>query len=201
MYAFTDGTKWYYGVLKSGLTFQYYKNWDQPQLTSNTSYGTLLSTSEFDDVGTHDAWHAFSQSQHQWICNPSSGLSTEILVWQLPNSEKIHVKSVDFFGGDVLARFPTKIDVYGSNDLGLTFTPIGSAVPEAGYETAATYTLTVECDDETAYNTIGFAFAKSISADGLTAMADIYIQAYTDGSSDDYDWHKAKLELNGVKIK
>ena len=170
-----------------GSENRYLKHWVQPELTSNTSYGALLATSQFDDVGTHDAWHAFSPNAHQWINNPSSGLAQEVLVWQLPSTEKIYISSVELDGGDVLARFPTKVDVYGSNDLGQTFIPIGSATPEASYDLGATYTLTVNCVDATSYNTIGFALTKSASADGLTAVADIRISAYTDGTPDDYD--------------
>lgn len=170
-----------------GSENRYLKHWVQPELTSNTSYGVLLATSQFDDVGTHDAWHAFSPNAHQWINNPSSGLAQEGLVWQLPSTEKIYISSVELDGGDVLARFPTKVDVYGSNDLGQTFIPIGSATPEASYDLGATYTLTVNCVDATSYNIIGFALTKSASADGLTAVADIRISAYTDGTPDDYD--------------
>ena len=174
-------------LLLSGRNKRYYKTWSQPQLTSNTSYGTLLATSQFDDVGTHDAWHAFSYDAHQWICSPTAVYEQQIIVWQLPNDEKIYISSVDFIAGDILARFPTKIDVYGSNDLGQSFTLIGSATPEPGYESASTYTLTVGCNKSTAYNTIGFAFTKSVSADNLTAMADIVIHAQVDGTADDYD--------------
>lgn len=174
-------------LLLSGRNKRYYKTWSQPQLTSNTSYGTLLATSQFDDVGTHDAWHAFSYDAHQWISSPAAVYEQQIIVWQLPNDEKIYISSVDFIAGDILARFPTKIDVYGSNDLGQSFTLIGSATPEPGYGSASTYTLTVDCNKSTAYNTIGFAFTKSVSADNLTAMADIAIHAQVDGTADDYD--------------
>lgn len=170
-----------------GSEARYLKQWVQPELTSNTSYGTLLATSQFDSAGTHDAWHAFSTSQHQWISSPTSGLAQETLVWQLPDNERIYVNSVELDGADVSLQFPTKVDVFGSNDAGQTFTIIGSATTEAGYESASPYTLIVNCANTTAFNMIGFALSKSASSDNLTAIADIRIDAYTDGSPDDYD--------------
>ena len=167
---------------------RYEKTWVRPNLTSNTSYGTLTATSEYSSEGVviHDAFHAFSTEYHQWISSGSSGLDFEELVWTLPNNEKIYISQLDFYIGDIPQRFPKSITVYGSNN-GITFKPIGFAKRGGDYLTNAEYHLTVNCNNSVAYNIIKFSFEKSGHSDNLTAVAEITFTAYTPSTSDDYD--------------
>ena len=165
----------------------YVKNWQQPVLTSYTSYGTISASSEYkleDGSILHPIWYIFNPSAAQWVSDGS--LPSEWIQWQLPAGEKIYVQSVTFAIADVLARFPTKITVLGSND-GVGFDVLGEAIPDPSYLTDPSYQMVVTCNADTAYNTIKFVMGKSTSVDNLTSFLRCNITAYKEGTASDYD--------------
>lgn len=196
-----------------GVTRRYFKNWNQPKLTSNTSYGVMTSTTEYKNANgeaPHPPWMGFNGitttdteingDKYLGIQSMFNGEWGGDIEWILPNNEKIHLLEFQFLNTDMPMRYPSFIEIYGSNDNAETWTKIGrSDFNKYLTNPDVNFLGSVYCNYSVAYNAILIALGKSYATDNLTGFSECYIKAYKEGTQDDYDYFKDDYALLGVQ--
>ena len=146
--------------------------WLQPALTSDTSYGTISSSvTTWGDSPVYQISDGVI-GRDKWGANASNGAS---VTWVLPDS--IRMQSCKVYQTNetpVLDRFPTSINIYGSND-GSSWDNIGSLTVNSipAYEDY----VTVNCSTNNYYSYYRWDFGASTNANGELAVSEIVIDA------------------------
>lgn len=147
-------------------------DWTRPNLSSNTSYGTVSTT----NYGSgHFAWHAFDNVYNGGNKYASGTIDGGDITWQLPLQIKIEsCKVYQTDEGGVLGRFPSSITLLGSND-GSTWQQVGS---KSDYSTPSSGGYVELTSSSPAYYSYyKWNFGSPISDDWSMAIAEITITA------------------------
>ena len=146
--------------------------WLQPALTSDTSYGTI--TSSVTTWGDSPAWKISDGviGRTKWGAIAPNGAS---VTWALPDSIKMQsCKVYQTNETPVLDRFPTSINIYGSNN-NSSWDNIGSLTVNS-IPSSEDY-VTVNCSTNNFYSYYRWDFGASTNANGEMAVSEIVIDA------------------------
>ena len=146
--------------------------WVQPHLTSNTSYGTVSSTSLYSTYPPYPAFNGIVGGGDKYISNSTSGGN---LTWELPIPIKMASCKVYQTGeASYLNRFPSSIALQGSND-GSTWENIGSA-SDYSQPTSENY-IEVTVTNPTYYKYYKWTFGANFGGNTGIAVSEIKIDA------------------------
>lgn len=158
--------------LGTDLVFSVSNKWSQPTLTSDTSYGTI--TSSVTTWGDSAVWKISDGviGSTKWGAIAPNGAS---VTWALPVGIKMQsCKVYQTNETPVLDRFPTSINIYGSND-GNSWDNIGSLTVNSipAYEDY----VTVNCSTNNFYSYYRWDFGASTNSGGELAVSEVVIDA------------------------
>ena len=174
-----------------------YKTWNQPILTSATSYGTITASSDHS-TDTSEPWQIFDMGATVGKRFLFTGSSSEWLMWQLP--EPIKISSCTVYNSSetsYLNRFPKSITLQVSDD-GSVWKTIGSASDYI--QPGDKESISFVCDSDKAYSYIRWTFANTFGASPMAVgLIKINAKKITDGTSSDYDFYKDSYKAYEIK--
>ena len=146
--------------------------WSQPTLTSDTLYGTISSSvTAWGDSPAYQLSDGVIGSS-KWGAIAPNGAS---ITWALPSGIKMQsCKVYQTNETPVLNRFPTSINIYGSND-NSSWDNIGSLTVNS-IPSSEDY-VTVNCSTNNFYSYYRWDFGASTNANGELAVCELVIDA------------------------
>lgn len=148
------------------------ETWEQPILTSNTSYGTVSSTDAHNEHPPYSAFNGNKSGDDKYLSTSTSGGN---ITWSLP--KQIKMSSCKIFQtqeAGYLDRFPTTITLQGSND-GSTWNTIGS-LDNYSQPTSGSY-VEVTVTTPTYYSYYKWLFGANFGGNSGVAISEIEINA------------------------
>lgn len=185
-----------YNIMQRQRAYFKYKTWNQPILTSNTSYGTITASSDHS-TDTSEPWQIFTMGATVGNRFLFTGTSSEWIKWQLP--EPIKISSCTVYNSaetSYLNRFPKSITLQVSDDGGVWKT-IGSAsnYTQPGNKESISFV----CDSDKAYSYIRWTFANTFGASPMAVgVIRINAQEVIDGTSSSYDFYKDSFKSYNI---
>lgn len=184
-----------YNIMQRQRAYFKYKTWNQPILTSNTSYGTITASSDHSEPS--EPWHILTMKAVAGGRFLFTGSSSEWIQWQLP--EPIKISSCTVYNSaetSYLNRFPKSITLQVSDD-GSSWKTIGSA---SGYaQPGNKESISFTCNSDKAYSYIRWTFAQTFGASPMAVgVIRINAQEVIDGTSSDYDFYKDSYKAYNI---
>lgn len=185
-----------YNIMRRNREYFKYTTWNQPILTSATSYGTITASSDHS-TDTSEPWHILSSGSTVGGRFLFTGTSNEWLKWQLP--EPIKISSCTVYNSaetSYLNRFPKSITLQVSDD-GSVWKTIGSA---SNYNQPGNKeSISFYCNSDKAYSYIRWQFANTFGSSPM-AVGVIIINAkkVSNGTSSSYDFYKDSFKTYNI---
>lgn len=184
-----------YNIMRRNREYFKYSTWNQPILTSNTSYGTITVSS--DNSEPSEPWQILSSSSSAGKRFLFNGTGEQWIKWQL--HEPIKISSCTVYNSSetsYLNRFPKSITLQVSDD-GSVWKTIGSTSNYA--QPGNKESISFVCDSDKAYSYIRWTFANTFGASPM-AVGVIIINAkkITGGTSSDYDFYKDSFKAYNI---
>lgn len=174
---------------------QYYKNWVQPAVTSNTSNGTISTTTQHP---LHPPYLAFNGNRTGGDKYLSNTTSYGDLTWITPVAIRIKSCKIYTTQEEYLNRYPTSIAIYGSDD-GSSWETLGYT---AGYaQPSSGGYIEVTCSGKKEYKQTKWVFGANFGGDAGVAIGEIEITAGVSGTKDNYDYYETNIENYILKGK
>lgn len=168
---------------------QYYKNWVQPTVTSNTSNGTISTTTQHPSHPPYIAFNGNRTGGDKYLSNTTSYGD---LTWITPVAIKI--KSCKIYTtqeGAYLNRYPRSIAIYGS-DNGSSWDFLGST---SGYaQPSSGGYIEVTCSGVKEYKQTKWVFGANFGGDTGVGIGEIEITAGVSGTKYNYDYYETNIE-------
>ena len=184
-----------YNIMRRNREYFKYKTWNQPILTSNTSYGTITVSSDHSD--TSEPWQIFHMGATVGNRFLFTGTSSEWIKWQLP--EPIKISSCTVYNSaetSYLNRFPKSITLQVSDD-GSSWKTIGSASGYTQPGNSESHSFT--CNSDRAYSYIRWQFAQTFGASPMAVgVIKINAKKVSAGTSSDYDFYKDSYKTYNI---
>ena len=185
-----------YNIMRRNREYFKYSTWNQPILTSNTSYGAITASSDHS-TDTSEPWQIFHMGATVGNRFLFTGTSSEWIKWQLP--EPIKISSCTVYNSaetSYLNRFPKSITLQVSDD-GSSWKTIGSASGYTQPGNSESHSFT--CNSDRAYSYIRWQFAQTFGASPMAVgVIKINAKKVSAGTSSDYDFYKDSYKTYNI---
>lgn len=184
-----------YNIMRRNREYFKYTVWNQPILTSNTSYGTITVSSDHSEPS--QPWQILSSNSsvgERFLFNGTGG---QWIKWELP--KPIKVNSCTVYNSNetsYLNRFPKSITFQVSED-GNTWKNIKTV---SGYsQPGAKASISFDCETDKEYPYICFYFENTFGASPMAVgVIRINAQEVIGGTSSDYDFYKDSFKAYNI---
>lgn len=185
-----------YNILRRNREYFKYKTWNQPILTSATSYGTITASSDHSSDSS-EPWQILTMEAVEGRRFLFTGTENEWLQWKLP--EPIKITSCDVCNSSeasYLNRFPKSITLQVSDD-GSSWKTIGSA---SGYtQPGNSESISFTCNSDKAYSYIRWQFAQTFGASPMAVgVIKLNAKKVSSGASSNYDFYKDSYKAYNI---
>lgn len=185
-----------YTIMRRNREYFKYKTWNQPILTSATSYGTITASSDHS-TDSSEPWQILTMEAVEGRRFLFTGTGNEWLQWKLP--EPIKITSCDVSNSSeasYLNRFPKSITLQVSDD-GSSWKTIGSA---SGYtQPGNSESISFTCNSDKAYSYIRWQFAQTFGASPMAVgVIKLNAKKVSSGTSSNYDFYEDSYKAYNI---